>query len=284
MRRRQFLASATVALPVTVAGCVHPPVVLDMDEANTADVADEVSLSPDPESTEYRLVASARDNGTATRRGRYDLFDRTDTVRVDDTFFEVSETRLAQSEVTVYEVLLDFNPDETTPEVGEIEYDDLPEVDRERLDPVLTEADAPAGDRYDIGVDYGSAEEVGESVFVPDRQYDVLIYDGNRYRVAVNSRTASEAEYRYEVTEVAASVEAFADQVRDRYLFTLSSLSASEREVVEEAIEGGYYEDTDPFRTVVERIRGHEGIEVTDSYGTWLVAYDESEYTTYVEW
>lgn len=285
MRRRQFLASGTALLSVAVAGCGHPSVVLDMEAATADDIADEVSTSVDPGSEEHTVVSAAVENGSATRTGRYELFDRTDAVRFEGAFYEVSETRLESSEVTVYEVLLDFDPDETTAELGAVEYDDLPEADRQRLDPILSEEPPQNQDGYDVGVDYGSAEDVGDgSVFVPERQYDVLVYEGERYRVAVNSRTAPEAEYRYEVTEVAAGVEAFADRVRAAYLFALEGLSENERAVVEEAIDGGYFDDDEAFRSVVDRIRDHEGLRVDDFYGTWLLAYEGAEYITYAEW
>ena len=285
MRRRQFLASGTALLSVAVAGCGHPNVVLDMDEATDDDIADEVSTAPEPGSEEYRLITSARDNGSATREGRYELFDRTDAVQVGGTLYEVTETRLESSEVTVYEVLVDFDPEDTTAEVGETAYEELPAFDRERLSAIASEEDPSTGERYDIGIGYGSAEEVdGRSVFVPERQYDIVTHEGDRYRIAVDSRTASQAEYRYEVVELAPDVETFADRVRERYLFALTGLSDAEREVVEEAIEGGYYEDDDAFQSVVDRIRDHDALEEEDFYGTWLLSYEGAEYVTYVEW
>lgn len=285
MRRRQILASGTALLPVVVAGCGHPSVVLDIDDATADDIADEVSTPAEPDSEEYSLVTSAHEDGSATRSGRYELFDRTTTVRIDDTFYDVSETRLESSEETIYEVYIDFDPDDSTPELGEIEYEDLPEVDRRHLDPVFSEENSPDQAEYDISVDYGSAEEVGnESVFVPERQYDVIIRGEDRHRVAVNSRTAPEAEYRYEVTEIASDIDTFADQIRERYLFTLTDLSDAERAVVEEAIDEGYFKDDDAFRSVIDRIREHEGVVVDDFYGTWLVSYEGIEYLTYAEW
>ena len=284
MRRRQVLATGAAFLSLPLAGCVHPEVVLTMDSATADDIADRVSLHPDPDAEEYTVTAAAVDNGSTTRRGRYELFDRTSTVRLNNSFYGLDETRLSSSEVTVYEVLLDMNPENTTAKIGAIAYEELPERDRRRLDGILSE-EPPETDGYDVGVSYGSAAEVGdESVFVPERQYDILVYEGDRYRVAVDSRTAPEAEYRYTATEVAPTVEAFADQVREEYLFTLSGLSDAEREVVEEAIEGGYYEDSDAFQSVLDRIRSHEGIEVDDFYGTWLLEYESEEYITYVEW
>jgi hypothetical protein len=284
MRRRELLATGTALLPLPLAGCVHPEVILTMDPATADDIADRVSLHPDPDAEEYTVAAAAVENGSTTRRGRSALFDRTSTVRLNNSFYELNETRLSRGEVTVYEVLLDVDPENTTAELGAIAYEELPETDRRRLDGILFE-EPPQTDGYDVGVSYGSAAEVGDdSVFVPERQYDILIYEGDRYRVAVDSRTAAEAEYRYTATEVAPTVEAFADQVRERYLFTLAGLSAAERDVVEEAIEGGYYEETDAFRSVRDRIQCHEGIEVHDFYGTWLVEYEGQAYITYVEW
>lgn len=284
MRRRQVLASGT-ALLVPLAGCGHPPVVLDMDEATAASIADEVSMTVDPESEAQTVISSAIENGSATRSGRTELFDRVDTVQFNGSVYEVSETRLESSEVTVYEVLIDVDPENTTAELGAVEYDKLPEADRQRLGPVLSDDVPSSQDGYDVGVAYGAVEEVGsESAFVPERQYDILVYNGTRYRVAVNSRTAPEATYRYEVTEVAANVETFADQVRAQYLFTLTGLSDAEREVVETAIDEGYLKDDEGFRSVVDRLRTYERLSGEGSYGTWLLEYDGVEYLAYAEW
>jgi hypothetical protein len=285
MRRRRFLAGGAAALSVGLAGCAHPDVVLDLTEATADEVAAEVSQTADPGSDEYRVVTAARENGTSTRRGRYDLFDDQPIVRIDDAFYDVTETRLETSEVTVYEVMVDFDAANATAERGEIAYEDLPAVDRERLEPVLSEQPPPDNEGYDLGVGYGTTAAVGnESVFVPEQQYDVLVRDGDRYRIGVESRTASQARYRYEVSEVAADVEAYADQVRDRYLFELGGLTEAERSVVEEAIDGAYFSDDDAFRSVVDRLQEHEAIRVADFYGTWLLAYDGTEYIAYAEW
>ncbi|OAQ51350.1 hypothetical protein HTG_17590 [Natrinema mahii] len=285
MRRRQFLASGTALLSVVVAGCAHPPVVLDLDEATAEDIAAEVSVTVEPGSEEYTLVESALENGSAVRSERDELFDRADTVRFEDSFYDVSETRLASGERTVYEVFIAVDPVNSTPELGEIEYNDLPETDRQHLDQIVSKDRTRGEDGSDIGVEYGTGEKVGTgSVFVPEQQYDILVHNGNRYRISVDSRTPSETLYRYEVSEVASGVEPFADQVRDRYQFTLTGLSDAERDVVEEAIDGGYFQDDDAFRSVVDRIRNHRGINVADFYGTWLLEYERAEYLTYAEW
>lgn len=284
LSRRRVLAGATALLTSPLAGCGHPPVVLDMDEASDASIADQVSTAAEPGSEEYRVLASARENGTATRRGRSELFDRRRAVRLDGAVYEVAETRVDSYDETVYTVELDVDPADPEPRLGAIPREKLPAADRERLDPLLSREAPPEQEGVDFGVSYGSVAEVGESAFVPEPQYDIIVDGDRRIRVAVESRTVSAGEYRYELTEVALTVAAFADQLRADSRFELTGLSEAERAVVETAIESGYFEDDDAFRSVVERIRAHEGLEVTDTYGTWLLAYEGVEYLTYVEW
>lgn len=149
-----------------------------MEAVTAADIAAAASTTADPDCDEYAVVTSARENGSATRTGD-SLFDRPDSVQIEDTgsarsngtFYDVSETALERPEVTVYEVCVGFEPDDSTPDLGAIESDDLPAVDREHLEPFVSE-DQPFGGRgSDFRVEYGTVEEVGNgSVFVPDRR------------------------------------------------------------------------------------------------------------------
>jgi hypothetical protein len=249
MRRRRFLAGGTVLFSVPLAGCGHPPVVLDMDAVTSTEITAAVSETADPGSEAYHVLTAAIENGSATRTGLSALFDGTRTVRVEDRFSEVTETRVASSEVKMYDVLIDLNPSETTPELGVIDYTDLPAVDRQRLVSILAERDSPTGEGYDVGVDYGTAESVGNgSVFVPDQQYDILVRRSERYRIGVERRTTTESQYRYEVSEIAPDVETYADQLREQYRFELTARSTEERDVIEAAIDGGYFTDSDAAR------------------------------------
>jgi len=60
MRRRRFLASGTAFLSVALAGCGHPSVILDLNEATADDIADEVSMTADPGSEEYESSSRRR--------------------------------------------------------------------------------------------------------------------------------------------------------------------------------------------------------------------------------
>ena len=284
MRRRQFLVGGVALLPVVLAGCAHPGSYLDMNEATDERVADETSRLVDTESSEHAVVADALENGSTTYSNRRRLFDEGETVRFEGAVYEVSTTRLGYNDVTVYEALIDFNPEDATAELGEIAYSELPESDRERLESPFA-VDHRERDGVDVSVGYGTADEVGDgSVFVPDQQYDIVVYDGERYRLRVESAVERETAFRYEVTAVAPDVEAFADRVRDQYLFTLSGLSNAEGKVVQNAIDGGHFEDTDAFRSVVDRIRDHDALSVDDSEGRWLLEYEGREYVTHAQW
>ncbi|WP_336330971.1 hypothetical protein [Haloarcula sp. CGMCC 1.2071] len=285
MRRRQFLASGIALPPVALAGCAHPAVSLDMRAASADDIASEVSMIAQPDSGAYGVMAAAVENGTATRQGYDPLLDGSDTVRFNNSFYRVSETMLGTSEVTVYEVSLDFNPTEAAPEFGEIQYENLPKSDREHFDYFFADENPPADGEDSIDIEYGPVSEVSDdSVFVPDPQYDVLIHDGNRYQIDVSSHSRSQTKYQYEVTKIAPDSDILADRIREQYLFTLTDLTDAERKVVEEAIDSAYYERDEAFQSVIDRIREHEGLNVGEGYGTWLIEYESAEYITHAEW
>ncbi|GAA0657378.1 hypothetical protein [Salarchaeum japonicum] len=284
MRRREFLAGGTALLALPAAGCIHPPVVLDMSEATLTDIADERSDRLAPDSEEHDIVTAARNNSSVTRTRPGKLFDDANAVRVGRTFYEVTETAIDTVEVTTYELHIDFNPGDATPSRGEIEYAELPPADAERLDDAVTLGSRRTAEGDDISVRYGRAAEVGESVFVPDPEYDILVHDGDRYRVTVTSERDTWETYRYAVTEVAAGLSEFVEPIRERYRFTLSGLSEAEREVVETAIDEGYFEESDAFQSLVERFHAHEKLSGDDAYGTWLVRYEGTEYLAYSEW
>ncbi|GAB3690551.1 hypothetical protein GCM10028857_27040 [Salinarchaeum chitinilyticum] len=285
MQRRQFLASGAALCSVAAAGCAHPAVVLDLTEATPDELADEASMAAEPGSEEAVIVGAAGEDGSTTLTGRGERFRRTSTVRVDGAVYDVSEHRVGSSNVTVYDLGFDFDPADATPERGEIAVEALPAVDRHRLDPLLTPEPQSRSDGVDVTDEWGTAAELGnQSVFVPDQQYDVIVDGADRYRVHVSAETESLPEYRYEVTQIAPSVEAFAQQLRDQYLFALEGLSDDERSVVEEAIDGAYFDDDDAFQSVVDRIHQHEGLNEDDFYGTWLLEYESAAYLAYVEW
>lgn len=54
------------------------------------------------------------------------------------------------------------------------------------------------------------------------------------------------------MTEIASAADTFADQVRDQYLFPLTDLSDAEHAVLKKAIDDGYFEDNDTFRSVID--------------------------------
>jgi hypothetical protein len=87
-------------------------------------------------------------------------------------------------------------------------------------------------------------------------------------------------DYRYEAEEIAASAEAFGAAVREEYAFELSGLTDAEREIVEEAIDGGYYEGevTDAFASLARRFRERPAVESDERGGEWVARYEGAVY------
>ena len=284
VRRRQYLAT-TALLTAPLAGCAHPSNVLDMQEATSDRLADEASRSVSSESDDYRILQDAVENGSATASGTTPPIDVDEPVRFQGGYYDVSATETARRERTSYDIRVDYNPD--SPDTADsIAYADLPEADRNALEGLIPpQGDPPRNDGFDMGTRYVYPENATESsVLVPTQQYEYIRYEESTYRVQFERGTVDEITYQYAVTEIAPSTEAYAEQLRSTYQFTLSGLSSAEREIVEEAIEGGYFDGaSDAFRSVISRLRAHPGLETSDSYGTWLPEYEGTAYITYAE-
>jgi hypothetical protein len=181
---------------------------------------------------------------------------------------------------TSVRVAVDYNG--TAPRDTTVAYEDLSARDREMLSGVFP----PKTDNLQEGPDFGTAATYNEtererSVLLGD-EYEAVRYEGETYPVIVeDTEPVTIKTYRYTTTVVADSSAEYASQLRSAYLFTLSGLSDTERDVVEQAIEDTYYaesSDDEAFRSVLEIFLRHEAIQQNEYRGTWLVYYDGQTY------
>lgn len=287
MRRRQILAGGTALLSGSFAGCALPSNTIRVREATPKEIVEDVSMRVNTESKEYDVIRSAVKNGTDTRTGQNRWFDRQNTVLFNKTVYTVNETQLASEKAIRYEIGIYPAPENTSSELGVIRYDKLPPTDRRKLNRTLS----PGSTKEipgELKVEYEpTAEGTNRSVFVPKQQYDRLQYNGELYRVTVERAFSSDVEYQYEVTEIAGNVEGFAEQIRDKHLFTLDGLSPAEQAVIEEAIETGEVAwESEDSESVISNIREHRALKADDgpNEGTWLMKYDGGEYLVYLYW
>lgn len=288
MRRRRFLLVGSALFAGTVAGCVHPENVLTMDAVSDSELADRTAQRVPNDDEQRAAIHEAATNGSATFWSSAPRLDEETPVAVDGTYYRVSHTEVESRERTAYDVKLQYDPVDWTPERGAIAYEDLPAIDREAFGDLVRSADEYDGDTdgFDVGVGDAYADlNVSDSVFVPEQQYDAVTYEGATVRVAVESSVRSVERWRLELSPVADSAAAYAQQVRDEYLFELTGLSAAERDIVEQAIDEGYYESrTDAFESVVDRLESHRAFTADDFWGEWVVRYDGTVYWTYAEY
>lgn len=290
MRRRQILAGCTALLSGSFAGCALPSNSVRVQESTPLKIVGTVSMREkfmEPE--EIDVLRTAVQTGTATRTtatysGQDAWFDQRNTVLLNKTVYTVSETQLESEKETMYRVDIDFTPENTSSQLGKIRYDKLPPTDRNQLNRTLS--DGISADDFDgiKSVAYKPAEvNYNKSVFIPKREYGILQYDGEQYRVSVEQDFIYYVEYEYKVTEIAASVKEFAEQLRNKYLFTLDGLSPAEQEVIEDAIETGEVAwESEDSASVIAKIREHTALEEDDYSGTWLMKYDGDEYLVYL--
>lgn len=283
MRRRQYLATTAALLGSTLAGCAHPTAVLQMDDISDVAIAERASRSVDRHPEHRNLVADAVDEGSANASGRSPPLATDEPIEYEGRYYDLTATETGEHESTEYEIAIDYGTGTETPAGTAIAYEELPEIDRERMDGLLPPPeDHPENDGPDFATSQPYSDSAAEaSVLVPEQEYDVVVYEGERYAIETgDGRTVTRYEYRYEAEEIATSAAEYGASVREAYVFTLSELSDAEREVVQTAISDGYYEGSvdDAFESVARRFHDHTAFRSDEWGGEWVTRYEGSIY------
>jgi len=277
MKRRQVLAGTAGALSVTLAGCADARAVLTMDAVSDGDIASRTSVSWPGSSEKRGLVRRAVENSSATATGAFPPIDVDGPVAFEGAYYELSRSRRRVGDVVRFEIELDRAPD--APDDGTVAFEALPQVDRAFLDDIVP----PPPDR-DLPLGKGTIydeNEVEASALVRDQEFRAVSRAGDRYSVDVlDYESVAGYEYAYEASLLAGDETALADWARSEYQFELSGLPESEREIVDEAIDGGYYDGSvsDDFSSLAERFRAHDAVYPSDWGGEFLVRYDGTDY------
>lgn len=286
MTDRRLLAACGLCLLALLSGCSAAGS-LDMEPANDTELAAAASVPAAPEHErgeplpeERRLAVAAIENGSATANATGPPLYGELPFAHEGAYYNVSGNVTERRSGTRVTIEVDYNASDTGGPA--VDYADLPAVDREALSGLLDATDGRVpGPEIGAGVVYTDAE-LDESVLAPDPEYDVVVFEGERYAVSVDgTRDVTIKTYRYTAAQVAASADVYADRLERRYAFELGNLSDAEASVVAEAINDSYYADSDDdetFRSVLERFVDHEAIERDESSGTWVVHHDGKRY------
>ena len=244
------------------------------DTELAATASSNLSKAPPP----VREVVGEAVDGAATVEDTTPPVDLDRPVLRDGRYYNLTRTVVDERPVSVYEVEIDYDPADT--DGAAVAYADLPAGDRAAVDALLP-PDERRVEGYDMGtgVRYSDAEAANSTLAGSEA---LVAVDGERYRVRVGDpREVTVETYRYTAETVAQSPDEYADHLRERYLFTLDGLPDREREVVETAIEEGYYAesaDDAAFGAVVERFFSRRAVPRTEYGGNWLVRYENTTY------
>ena len=272
--RRGLLRCAAGASVVGLAGCADPRAVLELEEVTDAELAERVALDTDDE-----VVRRTVENGTYTTEGDLSgleapIEDR--PIVHNGTYYSLSVESEVVSEDRLYALRVE-NVGDTSVD-GEVPYDELPDGDREALSRVFEEegSDEPG---FEGGAEYPYPEDrYNESVLVDGA---TVVYNRSRYEVEGEELEVIERkEYTYTAEKVADNADAFADWARDEYGFVLDDLSEEERTVVEDALDGGYYEGSagEGFESLVRRFRDRKAVTSDEWSGEWVLEYEGTTY------
>lgn len=273
LHRRTLLATTAAGIVSIMAGCAHPNAALTMSPADTEVVVDEYTRSL-PEGRERDLLASAIENGSTTSEGTRPWIDDTRPYEYDGAFYAVTVTEVAKLEGTRVTVEIDYA---TATDVEGVPLESFPEPDRRLLEGFFP----PEEDRSD-GPEIGGSEiytpEEADASRLVNEEITAVRYEDAAYPITVEITEATRSRYRYEAEQVAPDADTLVAGLREEYLFTLSGLSNAEREIVEEAIDGGYHagDANEAFTSLARRFREHEALDEDQS--DYLTRYEGTDY------
>lgn len=289
MDHRRLLGLLALAVLASIAGCsaagslsmepAHDP------EALAGEASRAVSeLDPAPregERSRRDLVTTAIRNGSTEVTADRPPLDADLPFAFEGAYYALDHRVVDTQQAWRVTIGIDYNG--TDPDGRAVEYADLPAVDRATLDALVPQrhvGDTPGMD-FGVGAVYTDAE-LNRSALVGG-EYDVLVYEGERFPIRLESPDPVELRtYRYRAERIAANASDYADRLTERYAFQLRGLSEDERSIVREALDSGsYYADSADdraFASLLRHFRDQPAIERDDTYGTWLVRYDGQRY------
>ncbi|WP_458206628.1 hypothetical protein [Haladaptatus sp. NG-SE-30] len=314
--RRVFLTSTATVLTVAVAGCTNLPGSTGQDNSPQRDAVDDGNPIPaarlqmtavENRDIGERQTLSTRENSEKGRRVIKRAVQNGSTI-VDDQSPPIWEGSTPWVyDGSVYRVSYDvrnerpatryfwnLTPVQQANKDDIVRFDELPRLDREKFR-LVGLGDVAVGDDtpLDIGKTfvYANADR-NQSALVPTPDRSVIEWkSGSRARFSItgsNSKDATLKTYRYTAHQLASTVEAYGQQLRDKYTFELSGLADAERNLVNQAIaEHGYTVERggsppDAFWSLVDTFQQHEAVaDRKDGVtGDYLTTFDGQVYWT----
>ena len=266
---------------MALAGCSDPAGTIRLtDVSDDTSLADRWAFDVDQfGDADRRLItgAVADDPDRATVVDNGPPLEVTRPVAADGRYYDIGYSASNEREASQYAI--DARPDPNPTPERTVAFEDLPAVDREKLD-TLVDPDVELSDSGEVlGVValYTDGEEAA-SVVVPEPEYDGITRGGRTFAIEVSEpETVTVADYRYRAELLAETDAALAAIARERYRFEFEGLTDEQRAILDEAKDGEARSADPPseaFADLVAQFEAHGGIEHDEYGGTWLVRYD----------
>ncbi|WP_136688998.1 hypothetical protein [Halorhabdus amylolytica] len=280
MQRRSALLTALVLLVVGLSGCSAAGSLSMQPVPNATAIAEHASIDvTDLDDESHRLAVGAVKGSGPTVEDDHPPFTPDRPIAVDGTYYNVTWSGIDSRQVPQFALTLEKDPTNTTGQ--SIAYEDLPAVDRRALP--APDSGLIAGDEDIATLAVYNESEQGSSVLVSEPRYELVEFEDRTVRITVDGPSPKTIyTYRYDASPVADSGEELAARIESAYLFSLSNLSSTEKEIVDKAIgETHYVEDeSDAWTRLVGRFDAAEPVYDADPDGEdyvdgeYLVRYD----------
>lgn len=295
--KRRVLQSIAAVSVTAVAGCVNPffgrgdscgaGTDFSATPATDADVATYASSNVgDLAPIVGRLVEDALAEGETSYSSYHEPDLHTEYVVRDgeQTYYRVAVQAGESVETTGYRYEVAFGDDVPAPADGDrvVAFADLPRPDRESFLGVLGKKAAgvgkASGAHFTVTFAYADEATQERSAFVPRTDVDYVRWQGTDLRLTFDEEhPVSVVTYSITADRIAESTAEFADRVLEDQGVVLDGLSADQRDIVEQAIDGGYSTCkpySEAFHDILKRLSTgeHDFASFVRYAGTWYIS------------
>lgn len=269
-----FLVLFTIVL---TSGCISADARLDMRPLDDSELADLTSEDYRDLDVELKKVFN-ENNSFSTAYLPYDIRDYGEPVMYNGSYFKMDRELVGEVErISVRFLGEEVNSSRST-DINLSEKDER--LVNQSIGHARTEGfDMP---KSVFGVEYTPEEfersslKKREKLYIQRENTTILL---ERQEVENVTREL----YNYSTRKVANSTQQWTETVKERYMSTLHESNHSS-ELLKNATEGYYGEETDEFKNTVEVLKKKPAYRMTDNSGTWIVTYSDQIYWLEASW
>jgi hypothetical protein len=274
---RKVLATVSVVLLITLAGCVDPESTIEMNEMNS-----EIQVANNATTDSTVLAEPLKKtivNGESNRTD-YNYLDSDDNIRHNGSVYSIEGHKVGERSAVEFE----YNISKSN-RSSDVNFETLIEEDQQTIRSGVRKIQ-DRENRREILFGNTYSLDVNNKSKILENNTTIIKYKNTSYKFKVNDkRVIKEDIYKYRRKLVSNSLESYGQEIIDKHAFNISFSNQEQREFINKSIDDNYYgEQNKTVENIIKQFDSEKAFELKEYRGTWFVRYNEQLYEAELSW